>query len=97
MPRAPKKTAKSTSVSPLADRTVSAVVTVICAPDGGADVHVKVDVDGLGWLAWASNPATRNLKIIGGTLRRVVLPTLGAEQGGPTVDVLAQRRSAGRA
>ena len=91
MPRTKKPTA------PVAALVVSAVVTVMCTPDGGADIHVKVDCDGHEALVAAVTPHTPKLRIAGAALRRVVLGALSAETTGPTVDVLAQRKVAGRA
>jgi hypothetical protein len=95
MPRTTKKADKPAAIEP--DLTVSAVVTMICTPDGGADFHIKVETEGLESLVAAMEPATGKLNIIGATMRRIVLGTLGAEMDAPPVDLLAQRKVAGRA
>jgi hypothetical protein len=94
MPRTPKNPPQPDLI---VSAVVTAVVTVICTPDGGADVHIKVDLEGREPLVLAMKPSQQKLNIAGDALRRVVLQALSTEQVGPTVDLLAQRRVAGRA
>lgn len=95
MPRTTKKAAAPAPIGP--DLTVSAVVTVICTPDGGAYIHLEVGMEGRESLVAAMNPAQGKCKIAGAALRRIVQEALKAEPEGPVVDLLEQRRTAGRA
>lgn len=76
----------------LPDLTVSAVVTVICTPDGGADIQIKVDCEGHEVLVAVMKAANDKLHIAGAGLRRVVMNALSLEQAGPTTDLLTSRR-----
>lgn len=88
---------KRAAKAPEPDLTVSAVVTVMVHEGGCAAIQIKVDCEGNAALVDAVKRANGKLQIAAAGLRRVVMGALSVEMDGPPTDLLALRKTAGRA